>query len=213
MSISLTKSPAPLAAISSTSSPPAFFLAYTPIHLMQSSGIEPMTVIYGTPTTFGIPARYILGTRLTSTVYMQPFGITSIVDYLRPLRVEYIPAPYATFAPNTTFADYIQPSIRLAYPTVYHLLSASHLLTPMITTSIRHSKKLSNLTKIYTDNAKYIGRNNSFIFKLAIFHDIFSKADVMLEAKMKVFSTMLKDLLLDYYYLNISINAIAINFD
>ena len=69
----------------------------------------------------------------------------------------------------------------------------------MLDTSVSHSRKLSNLAKIYTDDAKYSGRNDSLIFKLAIFHDICSKADVSPEAKMKTFPTKLKDLTLDYY--------------
>ena len=70
--------------------------------------------------------------------------------------------------------------------------------------STRYSKELSYLAKIYTDNRKYIGRNDSFIFKLAIFHNICLRVDVSLEVKMKVFPTMLKSLALDYYYSNIS---------
>ncbi len=83
----------------------------------------------------------------------------------------------------------------------------------MITTSTGHQRKLSNLAKIYTDDAKYSGRNNSFTFKLAIFHDICSRADVPPETKMKAFPTMLKGLALDYYYSNISTITIAMNFD
>ncbi len=83
----------------------------------------------------------------------------------------------------------------------------------MITTSIGHSRELSNLAKIYTDEAKYSGRNNSFTFKLAIFHDICFSADVPPEAKMKVFPTMLKGLALDYYSSNIGISSTVMNSD
>ena len=65
---------------------------------------------------------------------------------------------------------------------------------------------------MYTEEAKYSGRNDSFTFKLAIFHDICSRADVPPEAKMKAFPTMLKGLALDYYYSNISTSG-AMNFD
>lgn len=76
-----------------------------------------------------------------------------------------------------------------------------------------HNRKLSNLAKIYTNNAKYSSRNNSFIFKLAIFHDIFSRVDVSSETKIKAFLIMLKGLALDYFYSNISTSTIAINFN
>lgn len=65
--------------------------------------------------------------------------------------------------------------------------------------------------KIGTNNAKYSGRNDSFIFKLAIFHDIYSKADVPPKVKMKAFSTMLKGPALDNCSSNIGINGIFMN--
>lgn len=83
----------------------------------------------------------------------------------------------------------------------------------MATINIDHDKKLSNLAKICTKEAKYSGRNDSFTFKLAIFYDICSRATVLSETKMKVFFTMLKGLTLDYYYSNINISAIVLNFD
>lgn len=60
---------------------------------------------------------------------------------------------------------------------------------------------------MYTDEAKYSGENDSFAFKLTIFHDICSRADVPHEAKLKAFPTMLKGLALDYYYSNVSISG------
>ena len=82
----------------------------------------------------------------------------------------------------------------------------------MLNTNIGHNRELSNLAKIYTNDAKYSDRNNSFIFKLAIFHDICLRADVPLKTKIKTFLTMLKGLALDYYYSNISISAVPMNF-
>ncbi len=81
------------------------------------------------------------------------------------------------------------------------------------TTSTGHGRELSNLAKIYTDDAKYSGRNDSFTFKLAIFHDICSRADVPTEAKMKAFPTMLKGLALDNYSSNIGISGTVMNSD
>lgn len=67
--------------------------------------------------------------------------------------------------------------------------------------------------KIYTNDVKYNGRNNRFIFKLVIFYGIYSRADVLLEAKIKAVPTILKGLTLDYYYSNINTSAITMNFD
>lgn len=51
------------------------------------------------------------------------------------------------------------------------------------------------------------------MFKLAIFYNICTKIENLFKTKMKIFSTILKNLTLDYYYLNISISNIVINFD
>lgn len=55
----------------------------------------------------------------------------------------------------------------------------------MVTTSISHDKELSNLAKIYTNNAKYSSHNNIFIFKLSIFYDIYLKANILPKTKTK----------------------------
>lgn len=83
----------------------------------------------------------------------------------------------------------------------------------MITISTSQKKELSNLAKIYTNNSKYNGRNNSFIFKLALFVNICSQANILPKANIKNFFTMLKNLALDFYYLNISTNTVIIKFN
>lgn len=81
----------------------------------------------------------------------------------------------------------------------------------MLNTSVDYGKKLSNLAKIGIDNAKYSSRNNSFTFKLAIFQDICWRADILPEAKMKAFFTMLKNPTLNNYLSNIGISDIIMN--
>lgn len=61
------------------------------------------------------------------------------------------------------------------------------------------------MAKIYTEESKYGGDGDNFDFKLTIFHDICGRADVLEEAKVKAFPTMLKGLALDYFYVNSSI--------
>jgi hypothetical protein len=81
-----------------------------------------------------------------------------------------------------------------------------------IRTESDHEKELANLTKLYTNEATYSGENDSFSFKLTIFHDMCNCADVSQSAKLKAFLIMLKDLALDYYYSNMSTD-VSITFD
>lgn len=71
--------------------------------------------------------------------------------------MEYTPISYAIPTPNAIFADCIQPLMGLIHLAVYYPLFVSHPPIPMITTSIGYDRKLSNLAKIYTNDAKYSG--------------------------------------------------------
>lgn len=204
---------------------PSFSATY-----MQLLGIKPLFAAYmpfNTRLTFaayiqllktisetyiqrlGIEFLYIAYTpsdiKLTFMPYIQTSGIRSIIAaYIQLLGISYISATY------TTLAGYIQLLIKLIY-LVYNLFFESNRQAAIINCNTGHIKKLLNLAKININNAKYNGCNNSFIFKLAIFYHIYSRADVPPNAKIKTFSTMLKDLVLNYYYLNINIGSIAIN--
>jgi hypothetical protein len=79
-----------------------------------------------------------------------------------------------------------------------------------IRTESDHEKELANLAKLYTDEAKYSDENDSFSFKLTIFHDMCERADISQSTKLKAFLTMLKDLILDYYYSNMSTDNLII---
>lgn len=56
---------------------------------------------------------------------------------------------------------------------------------------------------------KYSNKNNSFIFKLTIFHDICARGDISHKMKFKAFPAILTGLALDHYYSNISISTTA----
>lgn len=90
---------------------------------------------------------------------------------------------------------------------------AVYIILIILNISIGHNEKWLNVVKIYTNNAKYNSYNDSFIFKPTIFHDICSKANVILKKKIKTSSNMFKDLDLYYYYFYISICIILINFN
>lgn len=101
--------------------------------------------------------------------------------------------------------------MKLAYLAIYYLLSINQFFATTI--NIGYNRKLSNLGKIYINKVKYSNCNDSFIFKLIIFYNIYFKANILFEAKIKAFFTMLKGLTLDYYYSNINTSDITINLD
>ena len=76
-----------------------------------------------------------------------------------------------------------------------------------------YGRGLSNLAKMYTEESKYSGENDNFDFKLTVFHDICSRADVPEEAKARAFPTMLHGLALDYYYSNVAISTRILTLD
>ncbi len=78
------------------------------------------------------------------------------------------------------------------------------------TESEGHGKELANLAKLYTNEAKYSGENDTFSFKLTIFHDMCDRADVLQSAKLKAFSIMLKSLTFDYYYSNMFTSTVTV---
>lgn len=133
--------------------------------------------------------------------------------YMQPLSIRYTPAPHVISASYVKPANHTHLSnIGLIY-IVQNFLYTISPLAIIITTSTGYNKKLLNLAKIYTDDAKYSDYNNSFIFKLAMFHDICFKADILLEVKMNIFPIILKGLALNIYFLNIGISNIIINFE
>ncbi len=74
-------------------------------------------------------------------------------------------------------------------------------------------RELSILTKLYTNEAKYSDENDSFLYKLIIFHDMCDRADIFHLIKLKVFFIMLKGLTLDYYYENMITSITSSTFD
>ena len=62
---------------------------------------------------------------------------------------------------------------------------------------------------MYIEESKYRGNGDSFDFKLAIFHDICGCADILYKAKAKAFPTILKGLVLNFFYLNNTINKLS----
>ena len=65
-----------------------------------------------------------------------------------------------------------------------------------------YRRELSIIIKIYIEESKYGGNRDSFDFKLAIFHNIYRRINILYKAKAKAFPTILKGLALNFYYLN-----------
>jgi hypothetical protein len=65
---------------------------------------------------------------------------------------------------------------------------------------------LVNLAKLYTDEQKYSGYNDTFDYKYGIFLDLCERTAVPREVYLKTFPTMLKGAALNYYYTSCKIN-------
>ena len=71
-----------------------------------------------------------------------------------------------------------------------------------------YRQELNIIIKIYTKESKYGGNRDSFNFKLTIFHNICGCANILYKAKAKAFPIMLKGLVLNFFYLNNTINKL-----
>ena len=73
-------------------------------------------------------------------------------------------------------------------------------------TSKGYRQELNIIIKIYIKESKYRGNKDSFNFKLAIFYNICGYINILYKAKAKAFPIMLKGLVLNFFYLNNTIN-------
>ena len=69
-----------------------------------------------------------------------------------------------------------------------------------------YRRELGIIIKIYIKESKYRGDGDSFNFKLAIFYNIYRRANILYKTKAKAFFIMLKGLTLNFFYLNNTIN-------
>lgn len=120
--------------------------------------------------------------------------------------------------PITLSPDNVPLIISLSIPpTIKSISSVSNISTNNLfqppsnsntPSSQEYRQKLINLAKIFIE-AKYSRENNSFSFKLTIFHNICAKTDVSQEILLEIFLTILTSLALNYYYSNTGISAVA----
>ena len=76
-------------------------------------------------------------------------------------------------------------------------------------TSKGYRRELSIIIKIYTEESKYKSNRDSFNFKLVIFYNIYRCANILYKAKAKAFPIILKGLVLNFFYLNNTINKLS----
>ena len=76
-------------------------------------------------------------------------------------------------------------------------------------TSKGYGQELSIIIKIYIKESKYKSNRDSFNFKLTIFHNICGRANILYKTKAKAFPTMLKGLVLNFFYSNNTINKLS----
>ena len=69
-----------------------------------------------------------------------------------------------------------------------------------------YRQELNIIIKIYTKESKYGSNRDSFNFKLTIFYNIYRYANILYKVKVKAFPIMLKGLVLNFFYLNNTIN-------
>ena len=72
-----------------------------------------------------------------------------------------------------------------------------------------YRQKLNIIIKMYTKESKYRGNKDNFNFKLAIFYNIYRRANILYKTKAKAFPIMLKGLILNFFYLNNTINKLS----
>ena len=66
--------------------------------------------------------------------------------------------------------------------------------------------ELNIIIKIYTKESKYRSNRDSFNFKLTIFYNIYRCTNILYKTKAKAFPIILKGLVLNFFYLNNTIN-------
>ena len=72
-----------------------------------------------------------------------------------------------------------------------------------------YRQELNIIIKIYTKESKYKSNRDSFDFKLTIFYNTYGYANILYKAKAKAFPIILKGLVLNFFYLNNTINKLS----
>ena len=72
-----------------------------------------------------------------------------------------------------------------------------------------YKQELNIIIKIYIEKSKYKSNRDSFNFKFTIFYNIYGCINILYKVKAKAFPIILKGLVLDFFYLNNTINKLS----
>lgn len=147
---------------------------------------------------------------LTDVLNGEPMNTGSLRKRLNSSKTELITNPLTRFRSPTPLARRQSPEF-MTPPTsipsqqttvpVPSMLSNTNLqlLKSSTTVQVAH-KEIATVAKIYTDEQKYSGVNDSFDYKLTIFYDICKRSGLSPEGYITAFPTMLKGHAQDHYY-------------
>jgi hypothetical protein len=146
-------------------------------------------------------------------IYRDPFqpNISLAADPQTPTRTTAaqnknpLPTPHADPSQAAQRTRFAQPTATTPILTVQSPVApltqpGETNTTVQTTTHPGYSKELATVAKLYTDDQKYTGVDDSFDFKLTIFHDICNRAGLPPDGHMIAFPTMLKGLAQAHYY-------------
>ncbi len=83
---------------------------------------------------------------------------------------------------------------------LYEQTNISSQSSSLSSSQNEYDRQLVIMIKLYTDETRYSEDNDSFSYKLTIFHNICRCAEVSDDVKLLTFLSMLKKLALNYYY-------------
>ena len=72
-----------------------------------------------------------------------------------------------------------------------------------------YGQELNIIIKMYIKKSKYRSNRDSFNFKLTIFYNIYRRVNILYKAKAKAFPIIFKGLVLNFFYLNNTINKLS----
>ncbi len=105
-------------------------------------------------------SKFYQSSQLPEQFYRRPIEYSSLVSFSLPVPSRFLPHEYSSSISSRLFTS--------------RSFASSSLLSS-VNQSIRtpdYDREIVNLTKLYTDEAKYSGENDNFSFKLIMFNDM-----------------------------------------
>ena len=138
---------------------------------------------------------------------IQSYNVRGTLEERRQCSPQKLPSPKASQTPQTPLTTTVQePYVSPQYTTVQIPIptTAPAPTIPQPPVHIpgipSYGRELATVIKLYTDDQKYAGTNESLDYKLTIFYNICNRARLPQEAYMDAFPTMLKGLALNHFF-------------